>query len=333
MLDLSYNRLTVFSDTVLQGSTALTTLFLQGNKLTSLSPIFLPSGALLKILRLDKNPWSCDCRLLHLQSLPVTLALSLPCPTFLRCSPTVEVARIDGSSTLQCNTSAWPRPQPVWKMEGEVISSATETEDTWSMPRLVLSTITVSEPGEYSCQVGEHLDTIILEDDLSTNSASLSMVMGVAAGTTTLVLLLVLLALLCLMFRRQPNFLKSRRKMYNPAHTSSLAGLEYLSTSRTNPVAKPPRTFGQCTASPERRARTSLLLPPALDRGSSFPPQNFGPCLSNSPGCRTSIGTVSSFYPASIYFEPATLYHPSLTSTPLGLRSSADGSSLASLPR
>ena len=271
--------------------------------------------------------------MLHLQSLSTTLVPSLPCPTFLHCPPTVKVARLEDSSMLQCNTTAWPRPQAVWRREGEVIETALETEESWTMPRLVISTITASEPGEYSCQVEEQLDTIVFEGALSSSDTSLVMVMGVAAGTTALVLLLVLLVLLCLLRRPRPKFLKSRSKLYSPAHTSSLAGLEYLSTARTNPVPKPPRTFSQYTASPDRRENSSPLLPSALDRGSSFPPVSFGPHVSNSPGCRNSIGTVSSFYPASIYSEPATLYRPMSTSTPLGLRSSADGNSLASLPR
>ena len=70
------------------------------------------------------------------------------------------------------------------------------------MPRLVTSTVSVTEPGRYSCHAGSEVASLALTPEIFPHSGprvSLGLVVGVSAGTAALLLLaLLLLALLLL---------------------------------------------------------------------------------------------------------------------------------------
>ena len=197
-LDLSHNRLTVFGSSVLSNCPALRSLSLQGNSLSSLAPHFLPVQSL-GSLQLGGNPWSCDCRLLHLRPLAPSVCPQSP----LTCPPSVAVFLPPGTSgytsSLQCTATAWPRPRPLWRKDGALWpdSRAREEEEKTAMPRLVTSTVTVTEPGRYSCHAGKEAASISLTPDMFPPSGprvSKGRVVGVSDGTAALLMSTLLLA-------------------------------------------------------------------------------------------------------------------------------------------
>ena len=320
-LDLSHNRLTVFGSSVLSNCTALRSLSLQGNSLSSLAPHFLPVQSL-GSLQLGGNPWSCDCRLLHLRPLAPRVCPQSP----LACPPSVAVSRPPGTSSLQCTATAWPRPRPLWRKDGALWldSGAREEEDKTVMPRLVTSTVSVTEPGRYSCHAGREAASLALTPEIFPHSGprvSLGLVVGVSAGTAALLLLILLLVLLLL---RQAG-------AKTGSATQDTGSMQYLHcpavhTPRlSTPPPKPPRSYSQLP-DPELQGLPLPSFPPPLDLQ-----------YLNTPGNRTSIGTVSL---VSTYYEPTSWQLTSrslppglatLPRKPLGPRTSADGSSHASL--
>ena len=334
-LDLSFNRLTWLGAGLLQNSPYLSNLYLQGNKLTTLLPDFLPSTGKLKLLQLEGNPWKCDCRLLHLPP----LASARPCHKLQDCPATVlALSKLPGTSVLQCHASGWPRPQFTWLRDGNVMvpEAAKETdEELLRKPVHIFSTLREDpQPGNYTCLAGESSASIMVASK-SVTGHPITLVVVVAASTSVLLLLLFLL--LFYLWRRS-----HARKKEDRGLTTSLAGLEYRSTklSTTNPVPKPPRTFTS------QASTLALVEPPPLVKGITFPP-SATPHFDNKPRSRASIGTVSlnsTFIEASPCVSPRNSSHPCcgappgyatlpkrFIAPPLGPRCSGDGSSFASL--
>ena len=329
-LDLSFNRLTWLGAGLLQNSSFLSNLFLQGNNLVTLLPDFLPSTGRLKLLQLEGNPWQCDCRLLHLPP----LASAPPCDKLQDCpARVIALTKVSGALNLQCHASGWPRPQVTWWKDGNLMDpeAAMETEEEMlRKPVHIFSALPNPQPGNYTCQAGESSASIMVASK-SARGHPIILVVVVAASTSFLLLLLFLL--LFYLWRRS----NARKKEEDKGLTTSLAGLEYRSTklSTTNPVPKPPRTF------------TSLapVEPPALVKGVTFPPS--APYFDNKPRSRASIGTVSlnsTFFEASPCVSPRNSSHACcgappgyatlpkrFIAPPLGPRCSGDGSSFASL--
>ena len=331
-------------------SDQLQSLSLEYNLLTSLTRNFLPVSVKLRKLKLAENPWTCDCRLLHLRELQVSTPSSQDpvCNLIpdLTCAPEISIEAISRPPGIQCKVSSWPRPWVKWSKDGVELESSSyvmESEDVGSMPRLVTSILTTSQPGLYSCHVGTVWKSLDISPDLASsqttnNSNSLVLLVGVTVGALAMGLIIVLLFFLYLLR-------KTRSKLQGPSHSGSVTSLEYIRPMmrQTNPVPKPPRSYPHLSDSTKLLSTVSMEDPyPSLSRSSTFPPVYIPEQFSNTPRSRASIGTVSI---ASAFLNLQTsqssytpCLHPSgymtLPRKPsfhLGPRTSGDGSSQASL--
>lgn len=275
VLDLSYNQITVFSSDLSQ-SPRLQTLLLQGNLLTTLSKDTLPGpGARLRRFELYGNPWHCDCHLLHLRDPLGPERLEALCPGDLICAPSLTLQRLGGHmgvSRLRCEGSAWPTLWPHWTRDGESLpleelELLEETEKDDTVPRVVISSLSSTLPGTYTCHLGS--DEASLRLPSSHSSIGLGPLLGVTV-TTAIILLLLMVVFLYFLYHR------AQKSEGEPSPSNSFRVLPYI-TSIPNPLPKPPRTFSQ-----------ELLLTPGSNVTSLASPQ-----FSNTPGSRASIGTAS----------------------------------------
>ena len=117
-------------------SDQLQSLSLEYNRLTSLTRNFLPVSVKLRKLKLAENPWTCDCRLLHLRELQVSTPSSQDtvCNLIpdLTCAPEISIEAISRPPGIQCKVSSWPRPWVKWSKDGVELDSSSyvmESED------------------------------------------------------------------------------------------------------------------------------------------------------------------------------------------------------------
>jgi len=185
-LDLSFNYLvSIHSDSFSGLGATLVRIDLSDNRLTSVFWTVFQHLPSLRLVKLDNNPWNCDCSLGGLHSgliksnilsgnpscssphrLSFKAWASLSSNEFT-CRPTVSLPLhppvLPGQDIpLRCKVAGYPKPIITWKKDGQLIPESNEfnsvetsqldsSGDNEVLSVLTIMNITSSSVGQYSC--------------------------------------------------------------------------------------------------------------------------------------------------------------------------------------